>query len=102
MNHPPCWPEGWACPNDCASQLHARIVHNLTPLHGPWAGWRMTGRELVSPDGDRIAVERLHGILFRETAMRRIAACRKRKSTARNVLAMVLTLPARERFDDLA
>ena len=73
MNHPPCWPEGRVCPNDCAIQLHDRILHNLTPLHGPWAGWRMAGRNLVSPDGERIPVGRMQGILFREAAMKRLA-----------------------------
>lgn len=54
MDRPPCWPEGRPCPNNCAYQLAERTVYNLTPLYGQWAGWRMAGRVLVSPDGDRI------------------------------------------------
>ena len=96
MNNPPRWPGGQACPN-CASQFHDRIVHNLTPLHGPWTGWRMAGRDLVSPDGERIPVGRMHGILFREAAMKRLAKCRRREAPAQ-----VIMLPARERFDGLA
>jgi hypothetical protein len=98
MNQPPCWAEGQPCPNDCASQRHDRIVHNVTPLHGRWAGWRMAGRELVSPDGDRISSERLRGIMFREAGLARIAACRNR----RKAMASVATLPPRERFDGSA
>lgn len=55
----PCWPEGQTCPNNCAFQLLERTVYNKTPLHGSWAGWRMAGCCLVSPDGDRISPERL-------------------------------------------
>lgn len=98
MNHPPCWPEGLACPNACACQHHERIVHNNTPLYGPWAGWRMAGRVLVSPDGDRISPERLRGVLFREAGLARIAACRN----TRNAVATVAVLPPKERFDGSA
>ena len=31
-----------------------------------WAGWKLRGRCLVSPTGERISVTRLSGILFRE------------------------------------
>jgi hypothetical protein len=55
MDRPPCWPEGHACPNPCAAQLRTRVIRNQTPLYGEWAGWRMAGRCLVSPDGDRIS-----------------------------------------------
>lgn len=68
---PPCWPEGSRCPNNCAKQLHERIVYNRTPLHADWSGWRMAGRVLVSPDGERISPERLRGILWRESMERR-------------------------------
>lgn len=66
MNRPPCWPEGQPCPNSCAAALYERTVYNHQHLGGPWTGWRMAGRVLVSPDGDRITPERLRGILWRE------------------------------------
>lgn len=81
-----------ACPNTCASQLHERLVHNNTPLYGPWAGWRMAGRVLVSPDGDRISPERLRGILFVESNRLRLHQLRMRAA------ARLATLPAREQF----
>jgi len=52
---------------------HERGVHNVTPLFGPWAGWRMAGRHLVSPDGDRITSRRLIGILWVERSRQRIS-----------------------------
>ncbi len=35
-------------------------------LTGDWAGWRLRGRFLISPDGDRLSVERLRGIAITE------------------------------------
>jgi hypothetical protein len=96
MNRPPCWPDGKPCPNACAGALLERVVYNKTPLFGPWVGWRMVGRELVSPDGDRINPERLRGMLFVESNRLRLQQLRQR-ATAR-----VATLPARERFAGLA
>lgn len=89
MTRPPCWRKGQP-PNACAQQLYQRTTHNLTPLYGDWAGWRLAGRVLVSPDGDRISAERLRGILFREAAQVRMG---KHRPTAK-----VIILPARERF----
>lgn len=77
---------------------YRRIVENHTPLHGPWAGWRMAGRYLVAPDRTRITPERLRGLMFREAAELRIAARRDKKRT----LCPVVALPARERFEGSA
>ena len=96
MTLPPCWSEGQSCPNACAFQLLERTVYNKTPLHGHWAGWRMAGRYLVSPDGDRINPERLRGILFAEASRKRLVGS---KSTP---LSMVARLPERERFEGCA
>lgn len=65
MARPPCWPDRQPCPNDCAAQLYRRTVHNETPLHGPWEGWKMRGAFLVSPHGDRIRALALDRLLFR-------------------------------------
>ena len=42
-----------------------RVVHNKTPLYGPWSGWRMAGRDLVAQTGARIGPERLRGLAWR-------------------------------------
>jgi hypothetical protein len=62
---PPCWPRGKSCPNNCAAQLYQRVIHNDTPLHGPWEGWKMRGAFLVSPGGERIRARELDRLLFR-------------------------------------
>ncbi|QHQ28259.1 putative phage-related protein [Xanthomonas albilineans] len=66
---PPCWEVGKPCPNHCA-QAHARhIIDNHVELHGPWAGWRLAGRDLVAPTGERIPERRLRGLLWRADAI---------------------------------
>jgi hypothetical protein len=65
MDRPPCWPDRTPCPNNCAAQLYKRVVHNETPLYGPWTGWRMAGAILVSPHRDRISALALDRLLYR-------------------------------------
>jgi len=98
FTRPPCWPDGQSCPNACAHTQHERLVHNRLELHGPWIGWRFAGRDLVSPDGDRINAERLRGILFAEALRRRYA--KRRLDDGAKVCPFVL--PARESHDDCA
>lgn len=62
---PPCWPTGQICPNACAQAHHDHIVRNHVALHGEWSGWRLAGRELVSPTGVRISQQRMHGMIWR-------------------------------------
>jgi hypothetical protein len=75
---------------------HERVVHNITPLFGPWAGWRMAGRELVSPDGDRVTARRLAGILWTERSRRRTLKIVPPQPSS------VVLLPARESFTDIS
>ncbi|MBE0315027.1 NAD(P)H-dependent oxidoreductase [Xanthomonas citri pv. punicae] len=35
---------------------------------GPWAGWRLAGRDLVAPTGERIPERRLRGLLWHANA----------------------------------
>lgn len=41
-------------------------VYGLADLGGPWAGWKLRGSHLVSPDRDRVTPEQLRGLLFLE------------------------------------
>ncbi|WP_028839695.1 DUF3653 domain-containing protein [Thermomonas fusca] len=82
-------------PPPCAEAHYRRIIDNHVTLHGPWAGWRLAGRDLVSPDGERINPQRLRGLLFRQDAEARIATARARERKP-------VVLPARERFGGLA
>ena len=57
--------------NDCARRLYAEKVLGHVDLAADWAGWRLRGRWLISPEGDRINVQRLRGMLFREANEKR-------------------------------
>ena len=53
-------------------------VFGKVDLRGDWQGWKIRGRELVSPDGDRINYRRLRGLLFTQSlraGMKKKAAC---------------------------
>lgn len=82
---PPCWSEGQQCPNDCAAALLQQQAHNHFNLTGPWFGWRVRGRDLVGPGGERVSPERLRGLLWREAAADQVNAARSRREAARAV-----------------
>ncbi|HEY1070074.1 MAG TPA: DUF3653 domain-containing protein [Thermomonas sp.] len=86
-------------PPPCALAHYRRVIDNHAALHGPWSGWRLAGRDLVSPDGERINPTRLRGLLFRVDAEARVARARakaKPDAVPSNVI------PARERFGGYA
>lgn len=78
-HRPPCWPDSTPCPNACAAQVRDLITRNHVRLHGPWAGWRLVGRDLVSPDGVRMSAERVRGLAWRQETETRLAAVKARK-----------------------
>lgn len=62
---PPCITPGQAV-NPCARRLYDEKVLGHVDLSADWAGWRLRGRWLISPEGDRVNPLRLRGMLFRE------------------------------------
>ena len=56
-----------------------RVVHKHVELHGPWSGWRLAGRDLVAPDGQRLSSERLRGLMLRASLEARRDAARARR-----------------------
>lgn len=91
---PPCWPVGEPCPNPCALAHHAHVVHNHVELAGPWAGWRLAGRDLVGPgkrgSAPRISVDRLRGLLWRIDAEAHAAAAKAENSGHRGNVVRLL------------
>lgn len=73
IERPPCWPEGRPCPNNCAAQLHRRVIYNHTPLFGPWSGWKLAGARLVSPAGDWASPDQVDRWIYRHTQLFRHA-----------------------------
>lgn len=92
IEHPPCWPEGQPCPNRCAARYYDHHVHGLGPLRGPWTGWRLAGRNLVAPDGQRLSQERLRGLLWRVETENRISKTRAAlRAGQRQTLVPIMT-----------
>jgi hypothetical protein len=54
---------------------------------GDWYGWRLRGRHLVSEDGQRMTIERLRGLMWRDKMELRLAgyASRRKAEEARKV-----------------
>ena len=73
------------CHQQTTESEYARVVHNKTPLYGPWTGWRMAGPWLVAPDGTRFTPERLRGMAWRQEASNQLnnAVARNAKRKAR-------------------
>jgi hypothetical protein len=78
------------CEAESPAEHYDRVVHNTTSLHGPWRGWRLAGRHLVSPDGDRITPERMRGILARLELEARRDRARARAAARRSAPVKVV------------
>ena len=57
-------------------EYRVRVLGELD-LEGEWRGWRLRGRWLISPAGDRINPQRLAGLLFTETNRDRLAKLKR-------------------------
>ena len=73
------------CNRESDAAHYDRVVHNITPLHGPWSGWRMAGRDLVSPDGVRMTPERVRGYALRADLEARRDGARARNASRKAV-----------------
>jgi len=85
MNGTPSYEEALRFMAD--AQLYQRI-----DLTGPWQGWRIRGRCLVSPDGDRISPERLRGLAWRMEAEARRDQARAKRIAAERATGPVVTV----------
>lgn len=70
-----------------------------TDFDGDWYGWRLRGRHLVSEDGQRMTIERLRGLMWRDKMELRLAgyASRRkaeeaRRATNKNQLVKVVVI----------
>lgn len=89
---PPCIKTGEKL-NPCAARLYQEKVLGHVDLSADWAGWRLRGRILISPDGDRINPERLRGILFRESGDARVRKAQARLNGPGLLVAIRSGLP---------
>jgi hypothetical protein len=84
-------------PEEAMRFMRAAVVDQQIDLSGPWEGWRIRGRDLVAPHGQRIPARRLEGLLWREEMeLRRagFASRKKAESERRNSqLVKVVVVP---------
>lgn len=92
----------WHCKAETPDAHYQRVVYNKTALHGDWTGWRMAGRFLIAPGGQRITPERVRGFLWNEHARgqaqkkaARISGLQTKNFTGS---CETISLPARELF----
>ncbi|TAA20544.1 hypothetical protein EA658_06180 [Pseudoxanthomonas winnipegensis] len=88
----PCWPIGAPCPNACAARRMDHLTRNHVELTGPWTGWRLAGKDLVSPSGQRVSPERMRGLLWRLEAEERRDRLRSRNASRKAVRQGIVTV----------
>lgn len=83
--------------------MYEAVVHQRIDLTGPWRGWRIAGRDLVAPDGQRISPARMAGIMWRdELGLRLKGYASRRKAEAdskKNQLVKVVVIPLSQYLD---
>ena len=83
-------------PNACALAVHEMRAYGKGDLGGPWSGWRLAGRYLVTPDGLRMLPERIRGLAWRQDSEDRLerarAANEARHKDKQLVRVVVITL----------
>lgn len=63
------------CKTDHDHNHYDRVVRNVLRLHGPWEGWRMSGRFLIAPrKAGRITPELLGAQLYLQTQRAQLMA----------------------------
>lgn len=73
-------------PDEALDFMRAVLLHSHCDFTHEWQGWKLRGRDLVSPDGDRISARRLRGLMFAET--NRVRAVRARPQEVGNVVPL--------------
>ncbi|WP_425480323.1 DUF3653 domain-containing protein [Pseudoxanthomonas winnipegensis] len=68
------------------------LTRNHVELTGPWTGWRLAGKDLVSPTGQRVSPERMKGLLWRLEAEERRDRLRRRNASQKAVRQGMVTV----------
>lgn len=91
-------------PNPCAVAVHELRVYGKAELGGPWKGWRLAGRCLVTPEGLKLPVERVKGLAWRQDAEDRLARAKARnaaRSDEKQLVKVVVVTLAEFRCEPL-
>jgi hypothetical protein len=61
----------WHCNAESTPAHYERVVYNRTELFCEWQGWRLSGRFLIGPHGERFTPDRLAAIAHADKAKKR-------------------------------
>lgn len=71
---------GWRIPQANASFPPGALACMNIDFEDEWYGWRLRGRHLVSEDGQRMTVERLRGLMWRDKMELRLKGYTSRRA----------------------
>ncbi|MGV8950484.1 MAG: DUF3653 domain-containing protein [Cypionkella sp.] len=67
-------PGCWHCKAETTDDHYDRIVYNKQLLYAEWNGWRMAGRFLIGPHGERFTPDRLAAIAWNDRKQKRVSS----------------------------
>lgn len=67
-------------PDQALNFMRQVLLHCDCDFAHEWEGWKLRGRDLVSPSGDRVNARRLAGLLFVEE--NRVRAAKQKRAVA--------------------
>ena len=94
MDVPPCIVPGTPL-NWCAQQMFSWRVSGHGNLPGEWAGWRLAGRWLISPDGVRVLPGQMQAMVWHQVHMRK----KRKKAVSQDAQLIALFSDLQDRID---
>lgn len=83
-------------PEQALNFMRQVVLHCHCDFTHEWEGWKLRGRDLVSPSGQRVSARRLAGLLFVEENRVRVAKPRKNAvSPQPSPIAPAVAIPLR-------
>jgi hypothetical protein len=83
-------------PDQALNFMRQVLLHCDCDFTHEWEGWKLRGRDLVAPSGERINARRLQGLLFVESARVRTVKLKKTAFTQEpSPIAPAIAMPVR-------
>ncbi len=93
MDVPPCITLGQPL-NWCARQMYTWRISGHGSLPGQWAGWRLAGKYLVTPSGDRVVARQLEALIYHQVHLKKKRKTHQRRQDA-EIVALFADLQSR-------
>jgi hypothetical protein len=82
-------------PDEALQFMRQVLLHCDCDFTHEWQGWKLRGRDLVTPGGERINARRLQGLLFVEASRVRIAKVKQAAVPQPSPAAPAIAVPMR-------